>query len=84
MPEGMDPHMEEQIREIAKDEARKAVASLSGLVMRRSQEARLTRLGERNVATDVVNDKLAEIFGEALQQFTDKWPGEEKVEDASS
>lgn len=61
----------EQIREIAKEEAEKAVASLAGLVLRRIQEVHLTRLGEHNIAEAAVHEELARIFGEALQQFTD-------------
>ena len=62
---------EEQIRAIAKEEADKAVASLSGLVMRRLQQEHLTRSNERNIMEDILDERLSEIFGEALQQFTD-------------
>ena len=76
---------EERAREIAKEEAEKAVASLCGLVMRRAQEVHLTRLGEHNVAEAAIHDELSRIFGEALQQFTDEWPGEkEAMESVSS
>lgn len=61
----------DDVQRIAEEEARKAVASLAGLVMRRAQEVQLTRLGERNIAEEVVQQRLSEIFGEALQQFSD-------------
>ena len=67
------------IEKIAKEQAEKAVASLSGLVLRRAQEIQLSRLGERNIAEEVVQERLSEIFGEALQQFTDEWPGEKEI-----
>ena len=72
----------EATREVAKEEARKAVASLAGLVMRRTQELHLTRLEAHNTAEAVVHEELARIFGEALQQFSTEWPGEGKIEDA--
>lgn len=62
---------EDEIRAIAREEAEKAVASLSGLVLRRLQQEHLTRSGERNMMEDVLDERLSEIFGEALQQFTD-------------
>lgn len=62
---------EERAREIAREEALAAVASLSGLVMRRLQEDHPTRSFERNAMEDVLDRRLSEIFGEALQQFTD-------------
>ena len=77
MPEGMDPHFEEQIREIARDE----VASLCGLVLRRAQEVQLTRSPDRNMAAEVFQQEMSEIFGEALQQFTAAGPGQEQVEE---
>jgi hypothetical protein len=71
---------EAEVRKIAREEAEKAVASLSGLVMKRAQEIQLTRSGERNAASEIVREELSQIFGEALQQFSDdKWPGEDKV-----
>lgn len=61
---------EEQIRAIAREEAAAAVASLSGLVLRRLQEEHLTRSIERNAMEDVLDDRLSEIFGEALKQYS--------------
>ena len=64
--------MDDHIREIAREE----IASLCGLVLRRSQETDLTRSIERNVAHDVVDDTLAEIFGEALADFSGRTKGD--------
>lgn len=63
---------ESEVRAIAQEEAARAVASLSGLVMRRLQEDHFTRSGERNAMEDVLDDRLSEIFGEALEQFSKK------------
>ena len=63
------PH-EEAIRAIAREEAQAAVASLSGLVLRRLQEEHLTRSPNRNAMEDVLDERLSEIFGEALRQYT--------------
>lgn len=60
----------EAVEKIAKQEAAAAVASLAGLVMRRLQEEHPTRSFERNAMEDVLDERLSEIFGEALQQFT--------------
>jgi len=62
---------EERIRAIAREESEKAVASLSGLVLRRLQEEHFSRSPDRNTMEDVLDERLSEIFGEALQQFTD-------------
>ena len=62
---------EKAIRELAHQEAKEIVASLCGLVLRRAQEVQLSRLNERNIAEEVVQERLSEIFGEALQQYTD-------------
>ena len=70
-----------QIDSIARSVAREEVASLSGLVLRRTQELHLTRLEAHNIAEAEVHQELARIFGEALQQFSD---GEVEVEDAGS
>lgn len=59
-------------RVIAREEAHIAVASLAGLVLRRLQEEHLTRSPDRNAMEDVLDQRLSEIFGEALQQFTAK------------
>lgn len=55
-----------QVRAAARDE----VASLCGLVLRRAQEIQFTRSIERNHAAEVFQQEMSEIFGEALQQFT--------------
>lgn len=62
-----------EVRRIAREE----IASLAGLVLRRTSEEHFTRSIERNTAQDVVNDSLAAIFGEALGDFskTDSEPG---------
>lgn len=57
---------EQRIREIAREE----IASLAGLVVRRTQDDTFTRSPERNTAEDVVATRLAQIFGEALHDFT--------------
>lgn len=49
--------------------AREEIASLAGLVLRRAQEEHSTRSFERNAADDVVRERLASIFGEALADF---------------
>jgi hypothetical protein len=61
--------LDEIIREIAREIAREEIASLSGLVLRRAQENHPTRSFERNAADEVVTERLAEIFGEALRDF---------------
>lgn len=63
-------HVEAIMRQIARQIVREEIASLAGLVLRRTQETRPTRLGEHNIAEDVVNEKLAHIFGEALADFS--------------
>lgn len=65
------PELDVMIREIAREIAREEIASLSGLVLRRSQEEHPTRSFERNAADEVVSERLAEIFGEALKDFGD-------------
>ena len=77
-----DKDLYEATVKLARVEARKAVASLAGLVLRRTQELHLTRLEAHNTAEAEVHRELARIFGEALQQFSDEWPGEGKIEDA--
>jgi hypothetical protein len=68
----MDPYCTlDEAEAIAKKAADAAVASLAGLVLRRTQELHLTRLEEHNVAEAAVHAELARIFGEALQQFSD-------------
>lgn len=67
-----DSLTEARMREIAREE----IASLAGLVLRRTQDETLTRSLDRNVADVVVRNILAGIFGEALADFTtDSEPG---------
>ena len=64
-----------EVREIVRDE----IASLAGLVLRRTNEseARLTRSHERNLAEEVTRETIASIFGEALRDFSgENEPGE--------
>ena len=63
-----DPVKIAEIR--AREIANEAVASLCGLVLRRLQEDHPTRSMERNAMEDVLDARLSEIFGEALQQFS--------------
>jgi len=67
MSEPLSAEHADEVREIARQE----IASLCGLVLRRAQdsEQHLTRSFERNAANDVVHERLAEIFGEALRDF---------------
>lgn len=60
--------MEVRMHEIAREE----IASLAGLVLRRTQEseATLTRSPDRNLADAVSRDVLADIFGEVLADFS--------------
>lgn len=62
----LDNEQAEEVRKIVRQE----IASLSGLVMRRAQEADYVRDPDRNLAIDVVNGRLASIFGEALADFS--------------
>lgn len=68
MPKGQEivDLVETRAREIAREE----IASLAGLVLRRTSEEHFTRSIERNTAEDVVADRLAEIFGEVLADFS--------------
>lgn len=68
----MSNMFEETMRKIAQEESKKAVASLSGLVLKRLQEDHLTRSFDRNAMEDVLDARLSEIFGEALQQYSAK------------
>jgi ethanolamine utilization protein EutQ (cupin superfamily) len=65
---------EADVRRIAREE----IASLSGLVLRRLQEDHFTRSIERNAAEEVVDERLSQIFGEALRDFgsTSSEPGD--------
>lgn len=58
------------IEATAKLAARQEIASMAGLVLRRSQEVQLTRLEERNIANEAVREALAQIFGEVLSDFS--------------
>jgi len=65
--------LEEIVRRIAREE----IASLAGLVVRRTQESSAVfRSGERVSVSYVVANRLASIFGEALNDFsTETEPG---------
>lgn len=65
--------LEPRVRTLARAE----VASLAGLVLRRTSEEHFTRSIERNTAEDVVADRLASIFGEVLADFSGHTSGEE-------
>lgn len=60
----------DKVENLARAEARNAVSSLAGLVLRRTQERNYTRVMKSNLVIDQVMDTLAEIFGEALEQFS--------------
>jgi len=57
------------IKALARAAAREEVASVAGLVLRRTQVQDLTRVPEHNIAEEVVNSKLASIFGEVLSEY---------------
>jgi hypothetical protein len=65
-----------EVRQIVRAE----IASLAGLVMRRTEqaEAKLTRSFERNLADEVARATIARIFGEVLADFSSESsePGE--------
>jgi hypothetical protein len=64
---------EDEIRKIAREEARREVSSLAGLMMRRLQDETPTRSGERNFAVDVMQS----LWGEALADFSGHTRGEQ-------
>ena len=68
-PTGIDTPLTEEQEHAVRDIAREEIASLAALVLRRTQEAELTRDPQRNMAHDATNDTLAAIFGEALTDF---------------
>jgi hypothetical protein len=61
---------EEQVREIVRQE----LASAFALVLRRTQEdeAQLSRSPERNTTDEMIRNRLAQIFGELLQEYGTK------------
>ena len=63
---------ENEVREIAREVARQEISSLAGLILSRTSmdDAHLSRSIERNAADDEVRRHLAEIFGEALADFS--------------
>lgn len=61
------------VRQIAREE----IASLAALVLRRTQDEELTRSFDRNITDTQIRGKLAEIFGEALADFSGHTKGEE-------
>jgi len=67
----------DSIKALARAAAREEVASLAGLVLRRTQVQDLTRVPEHNIAEEVVNSKLASIFAEALSDFSGHTQGDE-------
>lgn len=82
-----DPLPEDQIEEIVdlierntRRIVREEISSLAGLVLRRTNEseAHLTRSPERNMTDELVRERIAEIFGEVLRDFsaTTSEPGE--------
>jgi len=60
----------EQIKRIAQGAARAEIASLAGLVLRRTSEEHLSRSPDRNITDTQIRWMLAEIFGEALADFS--------------
>lgn len=64
---------EEQVRQIVREE----IASMAGLVLRRTSEEHLTRSPDRNITDTQIRGMLAEIFGEVLSDFsrTESSPG---------
>lgn len=65
-PATLTPELEAEIRLIAREE----IASLAGLVVRRTQDLTFTRSPEHNIGDEAARDALAGIFGEALNDFT--------------
>ena len=57
----------EEVREIVRQE----LASAFALVLRRTQEdeAQLSRSPERNTTDEMIRNRLAQIFGELLQEY---------------
>lgn len=60
----------EEVREIVRQE----LASAFALVLRRTQEdeAQLSRSPERNTTDEMIRNRLAQIFGELLQEYGTK------------
>jgi hypothetical protein len=65
------------IADVARYEARQEIASLAALVLRRSQDMELSRVPERNEMQETVRGILAEIFGEALADFSGHTKGDQ-------
>lgn len=57
----------EAVRKIVREE----MASAFALVLRRTQddEAELSRVSERNTTDEMIRNRLAQIFGELLQEY---------------
>lgn len=57
----------ERVRVVVRDE----LASAFALVLRRTQEdeAQLSRSPERNTMDEMIRNRLAQIFGELLQEY---------------
>jgi hypothetical protein len=67
------PDQETQIRELAREEARQAVASFAGLAMRRFQILAATetqQLADTPVSPVLEVHDVQRILGEALREFT--------------
>lgn len=75
--EGQQQLIQGQIRRQAREVAREEIASLCGLVLRRSQDAHFSRLEERNIADAAVREHLASVFAEALADFSGRTKGEQ-------
>lgn len=58
---------EAEVRVIVREE----IASLCGLVLRRTQDETLTRSMDRNMADEATRGFIAHVFGEALKDFSD-------------
>jgi len=63
--------------------ARAEIASLAGLVLRRTSEEHLSRSPDRNITDTQIRGMLAEIFGEVLADFSGHTGGDEPGEEAS-
>jgi len=57
--------MDDHVRAIVREE----IASLAGLALRRTQDRQYTRSIERNMAMDIVNEEIAQFWGEVLAQY---------------
>lgn len=65
------------VKALARQAARQEIASLCGLVLRRTSEEHLSRSPDRNITDTQIRGMLAEIFGEALSDFSGHTKGDE-------